>query len=136
MAAIAFTKVVATDNEVVYSWTGDSAGTLAYATLAADAGTTSTIGRILASLSGQCNSNAKAVSALQTGESFVGTSGSTIVTNIQSKLVYTASTTGKAPTSLTAVDDGGTNNPLITLTPDGAASSGFLYITHVFSAIQ
>jgi hypothetical protein len=136
MAAVAFTKIVSTDNQIVYSWTGDVAGDLAYATLAADVGTTSTLGRIIASLAGQCGTDAKAVAALQTGASFVGTvSGAAIVTNIQCDLVYTLSTATKYPGFINAIDDGGTNSPKLTLTAE-ANSSGFLYITHVFSAIQ
>ena len=134
MAAVAFTKVVATDNQLVYSWTGDSVGTRTYAQLAADAGTTTTLGKILASLAGQCDSNTKAVSALQTGATFAGLNGN-ITTNIQSTLVYTLSTAAKYPGFLTATDDGGTNNPQLNITTE-AASEGFLYITHVHSVVQ
>ena len=134
MAAVAFTKVVATDNQIVYSWTGDAAGDLAYATLAADVGTTSTIGKIIAALAGECNSDAKATAALQTGASFTSTTNKTVTTNIQSTLVYTSSTAAKYPGFLNALDDGATNNPKLTLTAE-AASSGFLYITHHHSIV-
>jgi hypothetical protein len=135
MAAVAFTKVVSTDNQIVYSWTGDAPGDLAYATLAADVGTTSTIGRIIASLAGQCGTDAKAAAALQTGASFTGTLSGTIATSIQSTLVYTLSTSAKYPGFINAIDDGGTNNPKLTLTAE-ANSSGFLYITHAHTIVQ
>jgi len=135
MPAVAFTKVVSTDNQIVYSWTGDSVGDLAYATLAADVGTTSTLGRIITSLAGQTNSAAKAIAALQTGVSFTGTSGGIFATSIQSTLVYTSSTSAKYPGFLNAADDGGTDNPKLSLTAE-AASTGFLFITHAHTIVQ
>jgi hypothetical protein len=120
---------------LVYTWTGDSAGTRTFAQILADAGTTTTLGKALAELAGECNSNDKAIAALLTGASFTGTSGKVITSNIQCHMTYTLSTSAKYPGFLTATDDGGTNNPQLTITAE-AASEGILYITHVHSVVQ
>jgi len=141
MAAIAYTKVTATTNQLVYAWTGDAAGTLSYATMLADAltATGTCLKSTLTAVGGQCDSNAKAVSALLTGEAFTGAGGSSITTNVQCSILYTATTSLKTVPALTAVDDGGTNNPALTLTPDaggGGTASGLLYITLRHSIVQ
>jgi hypothetical protein len=138
MAVIPATKVAATTNELTYTFTGTGAdtGTITYASLVADAATgtsgTSTLRTVLQSLGGQCDSNAKAISALITGEAFTGVSGSSITTNIEVKLV---SATGTAIPSVTAADDGATNNPQITFATAGVGQC-WLYITRVHSIVQ
>jgi hypothetical protein len=137
MAVINATKVSATTNELTYTFTGTGAdtGTITYATLVADALTgtagTSTLKTVLASLAGECNSNAKAISALITGETFTGTSGASITTNIEVNLV---SSTGTAIPSVIAADDGATNNPQITFATAGVGQC-WLYIKRVHSSI-
>lgn len=132
MGAVAYTLVRATPHQLVYSFTGDGAGTLAYATFAANA-VAGPLSTAIAACAGQCDSNAKATSALIYGASFVGAiSAAAIITNIQTRITLTLTTTIKFTPGLTAVDDGGTNNPALVLTPE-AASTGFLYITHRWS---
>lgn len=137
MAVITATKVSATTNEITYTFTGTGAdtGTIPYATLVADALTgtagTSTLKTVLSSLAGECNSNAKAISALITGEAFTGTSGASITTNLEVNLV---SSTGTAIPFVTAVDSGASNNPDIAF---GTAGIGqcWLYIKRIHSII-
>ena len=142
MATITATLKNATQNELVYTFTGTGSdtGSIAYATLVADAPAVTALGAsnlktILTSLAGECGaaSNAGAISALITGETFTGTlSAKPITTNIEVKLV--AATAAAIP-FVTAVDDGGTNNPAINF---GTAGIGqcWLYITHVHSTVQ
>lgn len=142
MAVITATLKNATQNELVYTFTGAGAdtGTITYATLVADAPATTVAGAsnlktILTALAGECGaaSNAGAISALITGETFTGTlSNKPITTNIEVKLV--AGTAAAIP-FVTAVDDGATNNPAINF---GTAGIGqcWLYITHVHSVVQ
>jgi hypothetical protein len=140
MAVINATKVSATTNELIYTFTGAGAdtGTITYATLVADALTgtsgTSTLKTVLAALTGQCDSNAKAISALITGEQFTGAGAGTpaITTNIEVKLV---ASTGTAIPSVTAADDGASNNPQITFATAGAGQC-WLYITRIHSIVQ
>lgn len=140
MAVINATKVAATTNELIYTFTGTGAdtGSIAYATLVADAATgtagTTTLKSVLTGLAGQCDSNAKAISALITGaDSFTGAlSGSAITTNIEVKLV--AGAVAAIP-SVTAVDDGGTNNPAINFATTGVGQC-WLYIKRVHSVVQ
>lgn len=140
MAVINATKVAATTNELIYTFTGTGAdtGTIAYATLVADAAAgpagTSTLKTVLSGLAGQCDSNAKAISALITGaDAFTGAvSGSAITTNIEVKLV---AATGTAIPSITAADDGATNNPQYTFATAGVGQC-WLYIKRVHSVVQ
>jgi hypothetical protein len=140
MAVITATKVAATQNELIYTFTGTGAdtGTIAYATLVADAAAVTASGAsnlktILTGLAGQCDSNAKAVSALITGEGFTGAvSGATIASNIEVKLVSAA--TAAVPT-VTAADDGATNNPQYTFATGGVGQC-WLYVKHVYSTAQ
>jgi hypothetical protein len=139
MAVINATKVSATTNELTYTFTGTGAdtGTISYATLVADALTgtagTSTLKTVLTSLAGQCDSNAKAISALITGEQFTGAGVGTpaLTTNIEVNLV---SSTGTAIPSVTAADDGATNNPQITFATAGVGQC-WLYIKRVHSIV-
>jgi hypothetical protein len=132
MGAIAYTLVRATPHQLIYSYTGDAAGTLAYATMAADASVTGPLKTALAALSGETDSNAKATAALLTGAPFAGAVTASITTNIQSQIVDSTLTTTKAGVGVTAVDNGAGNSPDIVLTPD-AASTGHLFITHRWS---
>jgi hypothetical protein len=139
MAVINATKVSATTNELTYTFTGAGAdtGTITYATLVADAFTgtsgTSTLKTVLSALAGQCDSNAKAISALITGEQFTGAGAGTpvITTNIEVKLV---ASTGTAIPFVIAVDDGATNNPAINFGTAGAGQC-WLYINRVHSIV-
>lgn len=134
MAVITATKVKSTSNELIYTFTGTGAdtGTITYATLVADAVTGSPMKTILSSLAGQCDSNAKAISALITGEAFTGAGGSAITTDIEVKLV---AATGTAIPSVGAADDGATNNPQIAFATAGVGQC-WLYIKHVHSIVQ
>jgi len=141
MATITATKVAATQNELVYTFTGAGAdtGAITYATLVADAAAVTAAGAInlktiLIALSGQTDSNAKAISALITGEAFTGagTGTPTITTNIEVKLV---ASTGTAIPFAIAVDDGSTNNPALNFGTAGAGQC-WLYIKHVHSNVQ
>ena len=139
MAVIAATKVNATQNELVYTFTGTGAdtGTITYATLLADALSptvvdASNLKTILASVGGECDSNAKAISALITGEAFTGASGKTRTTNIEVKLVSAVAT---AVPTVAAADDGATNNPQIAFATAGVGQC-WLYIKHVHSVVQ
>lgn len=125
MAAVAYTLVSATAKQLVYSWLGDSAGTLAYATMAADASVDGPLKSTLAALSGETDSNAKAISALISGESFVGAVTALVKTGIQSRVVL--STGAAVVPLLTAVDNGAGNSPDITIGV-AAAGTGFLFI--------
>ena len=139
MAVITATLKNATQNELVYTFTGTGAdtGTITYATLLADAPAVTALGAsnlktILTAVGGECNSNDKAISALITGEAFTGTSGTVRTTNIEVKLV--AGTAAAIP-FVTAVDDGGTNNPQVNF---GTAAVGqcWLFVKHVHSTVQ
>ena len=138
MAVINATKVAATTNELTYTFTGTGAdtGTISYATLVADAVSgpsgTSTLKSVLQTVGGQCDSNAKAISALITGEAFTGAGGASFTTNIEVKLV---AGTGTAIPSVTAADDGATNNPQITFATAGVGQC-WLYIKRVHSIVQ
>jgi hypothetical protein len=139
MAIITATLKNATQNELVYTFTGTGAdtGTIAYATLVADAPATTVAGAsnlktILTALTGECNSAPKAISALITGEAFTGTSGKVSTTNIEVKLV--AGTAAAIP-FVTAVDDGGTNNPAINFGTAGVGQC-WLFVKHVHSVVQ
>lgn len=138
MAVINATKVNASTNELIYTFTGTGAdtGTISHSTLVSDAFTgpdgTDTLKTVLAALAGQTNSDAKAVSALITGEQFTGTSGSAIATSIEVKLV---AATGTAIPSITAVDDGAGNNPQYTFATAGVGQC-WLYIRRAHSIIQ
>jgi hypothetical protein len=140
MAVITATKVAATTNELTYTFTGTGAdtGTITYASLVADAATgtsgTSTLKTVLQNLGGQCDSNAKAISALITGEQFTGAGTGTpsLTTNIEVKLV---AATGTAIPSVTATDDGATNNPQITFATAGVGQC-WLYIKRIHSIVQ
>lgn len=134
MAVITATKVKSTSNELIYTFTGTGAdtGTITYATLVADAVTGSPMKTILSSLAGQCDSNAKAISALITGEAFTGASGSTLTTDIEVKLV--AGTAAAIP-FVTAADDGATNNPALNFGTTGIGQC-WLYVKHVHSIVQ
>jgi hypothetical protein len=133
MAAVAFTKATATPNQLVYIWDGDANGTLAYATILADA-VDGPLKAALAALDGECDSNTKAASALLIGAPFTGVSGKSITSNIQSSLVYQQSTAAKYPGTLTAVDSGAGNDPNIVIGVE-AQSAGILFITHRHSVI-
>jgi hypothetical protein len=139
MAVITATLKNATQNELVYTFTGAGAdtGTITYATLVADAPAVTVAGAsnlktILTAVGGECNSNDKAISALITGEAFTGTSGKSLTTNIEVKLV---AATGTAIPFVTAVDDGGTNNPQVNFGTAGAGQC-WLFVTHVHSVVQ
>ena len=134
MAAVAFTLAAATPNQLVYNWTGDADGTLAFGTMLADA-VDGPLKAALASVDGECNSNTKASQALLIGSPFVGVSTKTRETSIQSTLLYQQSTAAKYPGTLVAVDSGGNNDPDLTIGVE-AASEGFLFITHRHSLIK
>lgn len=144
MSAIAFTLVRKTPHQLIYSFDGDAAGTLDYATMLADAlagrtsgQTDSPLHAALVAAGAQCTSDAKATSALITGETFVGGGVATpsITTNINSRVQQATATASKAPVGLTAVDSGGGNDPNVVLTPDGAAT-GWLYIEQRMSVVR
>ena len=138
MAVITATLKNATQNELVYTFTGTGAdtGTIPYATLVADAPAPTAAGAsnletILTALAGECNSTPNAISALITGEAFTGTSGKVSTTNIEVKLVAgTAAAipfvTATAPTA---------NNPDINFGTAGVGQC-WLYIKHVHSVVQ
>lgn len=131
MAAIAFTKVLAAADQLVYSWLGDAAGTLTYATLVADATVTGPLLTALQAITGECNTNGKATSALISGAAFSGTSGTTRQTWIQTIVLNQT----PIATGLLATDSGGDNQPLLTLTP-AADTNGMLFITHIHSVVR
>lgn len=134
MAVINATKVKATANELIYTFTGTGAdtGTITYATLVADAAT-GPLKTVLASLAGQTDSNAKAVSALITGEAFTGagTGTPTLTSDIEVKLVSGVAT---AVPTIAATDDGATNNPQYAFATAGVGVC-WLYIRHNHSII-
>lgn len=137
MAAIAFTFVRATPHQLIYSFdAGVNAGTLIYATFAA-ATVAGPLKTAIDACAGQCDSSAKAVSALISGESFVGAlSLAAIITNIQSTILLQTTTAATTTPSLTAVDGGGGNSPDLLITPDAGGAggcAGFLMITHRWS---
>lgn len=133
MAAVAFTKVRAKPNRLVYTWTGDAAGDLAFATLLADA-VAGPLKTQLAAVAGQCDSDAKATAALLTGASFTGAvSGAAIETNCRSSVVWQTGAT--AIPLLTAADDGAGNNPKLTITV-AAAGTGILVVEFDHSLIR
>lgn len=133
MGVINATKVKATANELIYTFTGAGAdtGTIAYATLVADA-VTGPLKVALQSVDAQCDSNAKAISALVTGEAFTGAGGSSITTNIEVKLV---AATGTAIPYVTAADSGAGNDPDYNFGTAGVGQC-WLYIRHAHSIIQ
>lgn len=134
--ALTYTLVRATPNQLVYAWasTGAEAGDLSFATMLADAQAGGLLKQMLTKLDGECNSDAKATSALITGEAFTGASGAVIQSDIQCDVVVQTATTAKAPPALTAADDGATNDPKLTITAD-AATAGWLRITRVHSIV-
>jgi hypothetical protein len=133
LAANNFTLVRATPHQLIYSYDNQAGpGTLPIATLLADA-VTGPLKTALTSSSGECNSDAKANAALITGAPFVGAITASVTTNIQSTVQPLAFTAGKAPPCLTAVDSGGGNDPLLTLTSDTASQTGNIFITHRWS---
>lgn len=138
MATGTVTLVSANPNRSCYSFAftvGQTAVTLPFLTMLGDA-VTGPLKTQLAALTAQTDTNAKAISALISGESFVGggVGTPTIVSRINSYLVHMTLTSAAAATSVTAVDDGATDSPALVLTPSAnAASTGFLFIVHVWS---
>ena len=131
MAAVAFTLAVAAADQLVYSWTGDAAGTLTYATLVSNA-VTGPLKTALQAITGECNTDAKATAALVTGASFTGTNGTARQTWIQASVLSVAA----VGYGLAATEDPGVNDqPLLTLTP-AASTGGFLYLTHIHSVVR
>lgn len=120
-----------TPHKLIYSWDDEAGpGTLTLATLLSDA-VAGPLKDKLTALDGECNSDPKATAALLTGATFTGAiSAGPITSKIQSRVVITAFTAGKAPPALTCVDSGGGNDPLLTLTSDTAAGTGLLIIEH------
>ena len=135
MAAVAYTKVTATQNQLVYSWTGDVAGTLAFATLLADATAGSPLRDALVTATAHTDSNAKATAALLSGAPFTGTGVTppTITTNIQSTILQHTGAT--AVPLVTAVDSGVGDTPDLVITV-AAAGTGLLFITQRHSIIR
>lgn len=138
MAVITATLKNATQNELVYTFTGTGAdtGTIPYATLVADALAPTAAGArnlesILVAVGGECNSTPKAISALITGEAFTGTSGKVSTTNIEVKLV--AGTAAAIPFVTAAAPTA--SNPEINFGTAGVGQC-FLYIKHVHSVVQ
>lgn len=130
MAAVAFTAVTATENEIVFSWSGDAAGSLTLATMVAAAKSNSALKAILSGLTANCN-GADAVAALITGATFTGVNGESVTTNIHARVESGAAVAA----GLAAAEEGATNSPQLTITP-AAASSGWLYVTHIHSVVQ
>lgn len=130
MAAVAFTLAVAAADQLVYSWTGDAAGTLTYATLVSNA-VTGPLRTALLDIIGECNTDAKATAALITGAAFTGTSTTARQTWIQAAVLPVAA----VGYGLAATDSGADNQPLLTLTP-AANTGGFLYLTHIHSVVR
>lgn len=125
MAAVAFTKVAANPFSLVYTWTGDAAGTLLGATLATDAALGSPLRSKLAALLGECDTDAKAQAALLGGQAFVGAVTANVESHIRSRIVHQTGAT--AAPLLTAADSGAGNNPDLTLTV-AAAGTGYLIV--------
>jgi len=128
MAAIAYTLVRATPYRLIYSWTGDAAGTLLNTTIMTDA-VAGPLKTALTLALLECDSAAKATAAIITGASFVGAVTATVITSVQTVVVYQTLTTAKAPPALTAADSGAANAADLVLTPDGSAAAGWLFIT-------
>lgn len=141
MAAGTITLVSANPNRLCYSFAftaGQTVATLAFTTYALVDAVTGPLKTALLQAQGQCTTNAKAISAVISGESFVGGGPNTptVVTRINSNLVTTAQLTATAAPVVSAVDSGAGDSPDITVTADNAAmgtATGFLFIVHVWS---
>lgn len=130
MAAIAYTLVRSTPHQIVYSWTGDLAGDLTYATLTADA-VNGPLKTALVAVAGLTDTNAKATACLVTG-SFAVAALSSGFSDIETSVVYEVVPAGEAAAGLTATAGVG-NSPQLTLTPETSVTSGWIYVTHRWS---
>lgn len=128
MAAIAYTFVRATPYQLIYSWTGDAAGTLAYSVYSAQT-VSGPLKVAIDALNAETDSAAKATAAVITGAPFVGAVTASVTSNIQTTTIVNLIAAGFAPPELTAADSGAGNTPDIVLTPDAGATEGFIFIT-------
>ena len=83
---------------------------------------------------GQVTDNAKAISAVITGEQFVGggTGTPTLTTNVNVRIL--SQTAGAVPALVNATDSGASNTALITIT--GAATAGWFLVEQIYSSVR
>jgi hypothetical protein len=136
MAAYTFTKLLATPCKLVYLVSGTATATLAYSVYEADC----VAGPLKAMLDSNlvaavCNTNAKARSAVITGEGIAANQATP--TFIQTRLQTMVGVTANGPIGVDAVDSGAGDNPDIVLTAaDAGATTAYLEITIAHSIIR